>query len=376
MLGSAGTPACCIRTGELQYLLAFLHYAGGDSIRGSLAHSCGGHLPSNAAEDLDRGLFERLMGTHPRRLRSAVHRWEEGVSPPTGAPAIWSGSRTPSVRGIQWTYLQACYDHDEVEDGPLPSEWPDVPAEHLGEDPDYDRGGVDVHAADRELATYDDAPAAADEDEEDSPDEASDDDAPAAAEEDEEDSPDDASDDDAPAATDEDEEDSPDDASDDAPAAADEDEEEDPWLAFEADQEAYGPPPWQGLHSSLWNYVSRDADTWEGSPWGRETHPTYPSWHVVAGAVDTPLSESDDEETDGYHQSRYATTQGRISRRRARLEDFDEWGLPMLRSDFDEHGRLRSGRGGTSDDSDEETSGDDARGAYLTSVRGFRPFAR
>ena len=71
MLGSAGTPTC-EGTGELQYLLAFLRYAGGDSIRGSLAHSCGGHLPSNAAEDLDRELFERLMGTHPRRLRSAV----------------------------------------------------------------------------------------------------------------------------------------------------------------------------------------------------------------------------------------------------------------------------------------------------------------
>ena len=73
MLGSAGTPTC-EGTGELQYLLAFLRYAGGDSIRGSLAHSCGGHLPANATEDLDRELFERLMGTHPRRLRSAVHR--------------------------------------------------------------------------------------------------------------------------------------------------------------------------------------------------------------------------------------------------------------------------------------------------------------
>ena len=89
MLGSAGTPTC-EGTGELQYLLAFLRYAGGDSIRGSLAHSCGGHLPSNAAEDLDRGLFERLMGTHPRRLRSAVHRWEEGVTLLTlGCAAGW-----------------------------------------------------------------------------------------------------------------------------------------------------------------------------------------------------------------------------------------------------------------------------------------------
>ena len=71
-----------------------------------------------------------------------------------------------------------------------------------------------------------------------------------------------------------------------------------------------------------------------------------------------------------WRRSRPRTT---ISRRRARLEDFDERGLPVLQGDFDGHGRLR---GEASDDSDEETSGDDARGAYLESVRGFRPFAR